>query len=145
MQLYPCRDTFEFDQGHVTKNQSITVLILLSESLAIYIVWQFLISTYNVYIYMHTSPTGDVFMVSPQSNLRISKDLLSTFLQTRPYNRSWNDYYYHWSINNQLHSHCSLQHLQMYLMNLKVHEQLFLVNTVFIGPGIPLGPNVLEK
>ena len=34
-QLYPDRDTFEFDQGHVTKNQSITVLILLSESLAI--------------------------------------------------------------------------------------------------------------
>ena len=36
-QLYPGRDTFEFDQGHVTKNQPITVLILLSESLAIYI------------------------------------------------------------------------------------------------------------
>ena len=34
-QLYPGRDTFEFDQGHVTKNQPITVLILLSESLAI--------------------------------------------------------------------------------------------------------------
>ena len=33
-QLYPGRDTFEFDQGHVTKNQPITVLILLSESLA---------------------------------------------------------------------------------------------------------------
>ena len=32
-QLYPGRDTFEFDQGHVTKNQPITVLILLSESL----------------------------------------------------------------------------------------------------------------
>ena len=31
-QLYPRRDTFEFDQGHVTKNQPITVLILLSES-----------------------------------------------------------------------------------------------------------------
>ena len=27
-QLYPGRDTFEFDQGHVTKNQSIEVLIL---------------------------------------------------------------------------------------------------------------------
>ena len=26
------RDTLEFDQGHVTKNQSITVLVLLSES-----------------------------------------------------------------------------------------------------------------
>ena len=34
-QLYPGRDTFEFSQGHVTKNQPITVLILLSESLAI--------------------------------------------------------------------------------------------------------------
>ena len=34
-QLYPGRDTFEFDQGHVTKNQPITVLNLLSESLAI--------------------------------------------------------------------------------------------------------------
>ena len=34
-QLHPGRDTFEFDQGHVTKNQPITVLILLSESLAI--------------------------------------------------------------------------------------------------------------
>ena len=34
-QLYPGQDTFEFDQGHVTKNQQITVLILLSESLAI--------------------------------------------------------------------------------------------------------------
>ena len=28
----PGRDTFEFDQGHVSKNQPITVLILLSES-----------------------------------------------------------------------------------------------------------------
>ena len=34
-QLYPGRDTFEFDQGHVIKNQPITVLILLGESLAI--------------------------------------------------------------------------------------------------------------
>ena len=34
-QLFPGRDTFEFDQGHVTKNQPITMLILLSESLAI--------------------------------------------------------------------------------------------------------------
>ena len=34
VQLYPDRDTFEFDQGHVTENQPITVLILLSESLA---------------------------------------------------------------------------------------------------------------
>ena len=34
-QLYPGRDIFEFDQGHVTKNQPITVLILLSESLTI--------------------------------------------------------------------------------------------------------------
>ena len=39
VQLYPGRDTFEFDQGHVTKNQPITVLILLSESLA----WLFLL------------------------------------------------------------------------------------------------------
>ena len=29
------RDTFEFDQGHVTKNQPITVLNLLRESLTI--------------------------------------------------------------------------------------------------------------
>ena len=34
-QLYPDRDTIEFDQGHMTKNQPITVLILVSESLAI--------------------------------------------------------------------------------------------------------------
>ena len=34
-ELYPGRDTFVFDQGHVTKNQPITVLILLSESLGI--------------------------------------------------------------------------------------------------------------
>ena len=34
-QLYQSQDTFEFDQGHVTKNQPITVLILLSESVAI--------------------------------------------------------------------------------------------------------------
>ena len=34
-QLYPSRDTFEFDQGHVTKNQPITELMLSSESLAI--------------------------------------------------------------------------------------------------------------
>ena len=34
-QFYPSRDTFEFDQGHMTKNQPITVFILLSESLAI--------------------------------------------------------------------------------------------------------------
>ena len=34
-QLYPSRDTFEFDQGDMTKNQPITVLTLLSESLAI--------------------------------------------------------------------------------------------------------------
>ena len=29
-------DTFEFDQGHVTKNRPITVLVLSSESLGIY-------------------------------------------------------------------------------------------------------------
>ena len=33
--LYPGRDTFVFDQGHVTKNQPITVLVLLGESLGI--------------------------------------------------------------------------------------------------------------
>ena len=33
--LYPGRDTFEFDQEHVTKNQPITVLVLLSKSLGI--------------------------------------------------------------------------------------------------------------
>ena len=32
VQLYLGRDTFEFDQGHVTKNQPITVLVLLSEN-----------------------------------------------------------------------------------------------------------------
>ena len=31
-QLYPGRDTFEFDQGYVTKNQPVTVLVLLSEN-----------------------------------------------------------------------------------------------------------------
>ena len=35
VQFYPGRDTFEFDQGHVTKNQQITVLVSLSESLGI--------------------------------------------------------------------------------------------------------------
>ena len=34
-QLYPGRDTYEFDQGQVTKTQPITVLILVSESPAI--------------------------------------------------------------------------------------------------------------
>ena len=34
-QLYPGRDRFEFDQEHVIKNQPITMLILLSESLSI--------------------------------------------------------------------------------------------------------------
>ena len=34
-QFYPNQDTFEFDQGHMTKNQPITVLSLSSESLAI--------------------------------------------------------------------------------------------------------------
>ena len=34
-ELYPGRDTFVFDQGHVTKNQPITGLVLLSESLGI--------------------------------------------------------------------------------------------------------------
>ena len=31
-QLYPGRDTFEFDQGYVTKNQPVTVLVLLTEN-----------------------------------------------------------------------------------------------------------------
>ena len=34
-ELYPGRDTFVFDQGHVTKNQPITVLVLLTERLGI--------------------------------------------------------------------------------------------------------------
>ena len=34
-QLYPGRDTFEFGQGQVTKNQPIRVLILLSKNLAL--------------------------------------------------------------------------------------------------------------
>ena len=34
-QLYPGRDAFEFDQGHLTKNQPITELILPSGILAI--------------------------------------------------------------------------------------------------------------
>ena len=34
-ELYPGRDIFVFEQGHVTKNQPITVLVLLSESLGI--------------------------------------------------------------------------------------------------------------
>ena len=32
-QMYLGRDTFKFDQGHKTKNQLITVLVFLSESL----------------------------------------------------------------------------------------------------------------
>ena len=34
-QSYSGQDTFEFDQGHVTKNQPITALVLLSKSLGI--------------------------------------------------------------------------------------------------------------
>ena len=49
-QLYPGRDTFGFDQAHVTKNQPITVLILLSES------HQFCFRITN-------SPIADVFIV----------------------------------------------------------------------------------
>ena len=33
--IYPGRDTFEYDQEHVTKSQPITVLVMLSESLGI--------------------------------------------------------------------------------------------------------------
>ena len=33
--IYPGLETFEFDQGRVTKNQPITVLFFLSKSLAI--------------------------------------------------------------------------------------------------------------
>ena len=36
-QLYPGRDTFEFDQEQINKYQPITVLVLLSERLGIYI------------------------------------------------------------------------------------------------------------
>ena len=32
-QLHSSRGIFEFDQGHMTKNQPITVLVLMSESL----------------------------------------------------------------------------------------------------------------
>ena len=32
VQLYPGRDTFEFDHGYVTKNLPFTVLVLLNES-----------------------------------------------------------------------------------------------------------------
>ena len=39
--LYPGRDTFEFDQSHVTENQPITVLVLLRESLGIWQCWLF--------------------------------------------------------------------------------------------------------
>ena len=35
LQLYCGRDTFEFEQGHVTKNPPIAVLVLLRESLGI--------------------------------------------------------------------------------------------------------------
>ena len=35
VKLYPGRDTFVFDPRHVTKNQPITVLVLLRESLGI--------------------------------------------------------------------------------------------------------------
>ena len=35
MQVYPSWDTFEFDQGQVNKNQPITMLVLLTESLDI--------------------------------------------------------------------------------------------------------------
>ena len=34
-ELYPVRDTFEFDQGHLTKSHPVTVLFLLSGSLGI--------------------------------------------------------------------------------------------------------------
>ena len=36
VQLYLSRNTFEYDQGHMTKNQPVTVLALLSESLGIH-------------------------------------------------------------------------------------------------------------
>ena len=45
-QLYPTQDTFEFDQGHVSKNQPITVLVLLIQSLGIYKVKYFQISDF---------------------------------------------------------------------------------------------------
>ena len=34
-QFFPSQDTFEFDQGHMTKNQPITVFVLLTESLGV--------------------------------------------------------------------------------------------------------------
>ena len=43
-QLYPGRDTFEFDQEQINKYQPITVLVLLSERLGIYI---------YIYIYIY--------------------------------------------------------------------------------------------
>ena len=53
-QLYPGRDTFEFDPGHVTKNQPITVLILLSESLAIQ----------QIYIYIDYGPKELISLIA---------------------------------------------------------------------------------
>ena len=35
VQLYPDWDKFVFDQGHVTKDQELTMLVLLSKSLGI--------------------------------------------------------------------------------------------------------------
>ena len=62
-QLYPDRDTFEFDQAHVTKNQLITVLILLSESLAIYQNVLILQPELNTGIYPESSnPRSVLFM-----------------------------------------------------------------------------------
>ena len=33
VELYPDQDKFEFDQGHVTENQPITMIVLMSERL----------------------------------------------------------------------------------------------------------------
>ena len=47
-QLYPGRDALESDKGHVTKNQSITSLVLLNESLGIEQTWILTINMLSV-------------------------------------------------------------------------------------------------
>ena len=48
VQFYPGQDTFEFDQGHVTKNQSITMRFLLSEIMWFIVNPQLVTSTVHV-------------------------------------------------------------------------------------------------
>ena len=57
-QLYPGRDTFDFDQGHMTKNQPITVFILLSESLAVEQYW-LTINEIAAFAFVYSYNTGD--------------------------------------------------------------------------------------